>query len=686
MKKGKIIFTLLALFLFISSLYAQTPKWVSTEVQNRVVVLENFTGILNSNAPKADKRANELKKEYPNQFIIINNHCGIWAAPGYGRTEPDLRTDEGDDIFCNSGRHGNPPDVLEGGSPLIYGSINRATYPWAINPDEWQDITESIINQPSIVNIYIKPELNIATRELTVEVEYYYTDDSPVSENFLTIMLLQNEIICYQYGGKEYNPDDLTENGYRHNHVLRSVITPGGAWGDTITKTIKGSYEYRKYTVVLPEEINKVPLDITNLEVVAFISESKSKIYTGHKANIEIITTDLKIEDITECPIKVGKIQPKFKVTNKSNSPITKFDIAYTYILSYYISVIGYENDIYAIVKLKKYDTVTSNIKTYSGILNQGEYAIIEFPEITRANFKYSSYYIIQASVSSVIYSYDAAFLDEDTTDNTIKTVRFALIDTSFSETNINFERSVTASTKLVPPHTVLDESFNSYFYPSQGIGGAKYTSNSVLFLLSAKYNVTDKPGYIMFGEVDCKENPNKILSYYYAYTDSRKNGTPPRIITEISKDWGKTWEKISEITCEETGLLSTEIYKPSSYDFKLVQINLYDYVKENFIIRIGGIPGTDGNALWIDEISIENASNESIEENTKMSIYPNPASNIIHINNNNFIGEEFEIYDMSGKLIIKDINNNNAIKIDNLSTGTYSLKIKDNIFYFIKE
>ena len=52
-----------------------------------------------------------------------------------------------------------------------------------------------------------------------------------------------------------------------------------------------------------------------------------------------------------------------------------------------------------------------------------------------------------------------------------------------------------------------------------------------------------------MFGELICKDNPNKVLSYYYAYSDGKRGGTAPKIVTEISKDWGKSWTRISEIT-----------------------------------------------------------------------------------------------------------------------------------------
>ena len=43
---------------------------------------------------------------------------------------------------------------------------------------------------------------------------------------------------------------------------------------------------------------------------------------------------DVKIEDITEYTLNVENIYPKFKVTNKSDLPITKFDMGYNFILT----------------------------------------------------------------------------------------------------------------------------------------------------------------------------------------------------------------------------------------------------------------------------------------------------------------------------------------------------------------
>ncbi|MBR3091345.1 MAG: Omp28-related outer membrane protein, partial [Bacteroidetes bacterium] len=543
------------------------------------------------------------------------------------------------------------------------------TEPWWQGHAKWMNTVAEIVKQPSIVNIYVKPEINFETRELTVEVEYYYTDDSPVSKNYLTVMLLQNEIICYQAGWNHNQENVINDTLYRHNHALRKIITPGGAWGDTITNTKKGSYECRKYKVTLPDSIKDVPLDLTNLEIIAFIAESKANIYTGHKAIIEVpedTKTDLALEDITEYynTLKFETINPKIKVTNNSVLPITKFNIEYTLANNRNTQ---FNKDFFSKFYGKKiFDTFITKSDTYSGILNKGESVTIELPEITRDDFKASAYYIAQASFSN-IYSDELFLLDTNPTNNTTKTTtKIGLIDTIFSEAEISFENPDTSSNNgFLPAHTVLDKSINPFFSLVQGtigdlqqeLNGAKNSKAAAVFYLDNEYfDVSFKPGYIVFGEIDCKDNPNKILSYYYAYSDYTMNGTRPKIIVEISKDWGKTWQKISEILCEETGKAEKfELrYIPTSEEYKLVQINLYDYAKENFIIRIGGVPGTFGDVLYIDEISITNTSNESIDENTNLLCYPNPATDIIHINNNNLLDKEYEIYDMSGKLIIK--------------------------------
>ena len=297
MKITNLIYLVLASFLIIGSLSAQTPKWVSTEVQKRNVVLEHFTGIIGF-SPLGDRAANQLAQYYPNKIIIINNYCGIFGTYSRVIDYLILTTDEGECIW----------DEISMQKYELYkevclyspeGSINRSHIPWSINSREWALSAKNIMDGNSVVNLYVKPSIDFTARELTVEVEYYYTDDSKASVNFLSVMLLQNEIVGFMDDAKGNPEYAINDSLYRHMHVLRKEITSGGAWGEPITTTTKGSYGLKKYTMVLPDSIKNVPLDITKLEVAAFISENTGNIYTGHNAVIEVpedIRTDLAVE------------------------------------------------------------------------------------------------------------------------------------------------------------------------------------------------------------------------------------------------------------------------------------------------------------------------------------------------------------------------------------------------------
>lgn len=75
----------------------------------------------------------------------------------------------------------------------------------------------------------------------------------------------------------------------------------------------------------------------------------------------------------------------------------------------------------------------------------------------------------------------------------------------------------------------------------------------------------------------------------------------------------------------------------------------------------------------------------QGIEDNSinlNLNVYPNPTSNFLILNagNTEFSTLNFELYDISGKLIEsrKMISNSEAIAMENLPVDTYFLKIKN--------
>lgn len=120
----------------------------------------------------------------------------------------------------------------------------------------------------SPVNLAMETAWNATTRELSVEVAGYYTDN--MTDPRLTVVVLQNNILGPQSGG-------LLGNDYPHRHMLRMMLSED-EFGEPITEKTKGESFNKTYKVTIPEAINDVPFAAYDMEVVAFIAEGKDEI------------------------------------------------------------------------------------------------------------------------------------------------------------------------------------------------------------------------------------------------------------------------------------------------------------------------------------------------------------------------------------------------------------------------
>ena len=72
---------------------------------------------------------------------------------------------------------------------------------------------------------------------------------------------------------------------------------------------------------------------------------------------------------------------------------------------------------------------------------------------------------------------------------------------------------------------------------------------------------------------------------------------------------------------------------------------------------------------------ALENLNNNEVDQ-TNFKIYPNPVNNYINIYSNNEISK-IEIYDLFGKkLLVKEKENLKRVKLSQLSSGVYLVKI----------
>ena len=253
----KFTFALMALLAFTFSLKAQ--QYVSTEPANRNVILEEFTGRGCGYCTDGHRIANELMAANPGRLWAINIHAGGYAYTSY----PNMITTDGNTIHGGFSIDGYPTGV-----------VNRSTSNGQ-SRSAWAGIANQQMNQAAECNIAGMAVVNPQTRMATITVEVYYTGNSSVDQNFLTVAMLQDSILGSQADYGNYNPSQWLNGQYVHMHVLRDVVSES-AWGDPISPTTQGTFITRTYQYEIPETIgspNGVDVDVNNIFFLAWVAE-----------------------------------------------------------------------------------------------------------------------------------------------------------------------------------------------------------------------------------------------------------------------------------------------------------------------------------------------------------------------------------------------------------------------------
>tara|TARA_R110002072_G_scaffold110599_3_gene238433 strand:+ start:2804 stop:4519 length:1716 start_codon:yes stop_codon:yes gene_type:complete len=316
----KLLFPVALLFVAFP-LFSQTI--VSTEPENRKVILEEFTGINCVFCPQGHAIANNIKNNYPDDFFVINIHQGGFSNPGAG--QPDFRTPFGNAIVLQS--------YSGGGFGYPSGTVNRQNFPGremtapgttAMGRGNWTISSVQTIPQSSYVNVSVEAGIDESTRELKVIVEAYYTCDSPEATNKLNVALLQNNTLGPQSGGGQ-------GNNYNHMHRLVHLVT--GQWGIDINTTTAGSFVSETLTYTIPADYNNVPAVLENMEIVVFISETTQNIPSGNGTFPILIVNDndVALKSIQNINDMCGdEVSPVVSIQNLGFNSLTSLDIEYS--------------------------------------------------------------------------------------------------------------------------------------------------------------------------------------------------------------------------------------------------------------------------------------------------------------------------------------------------------------------
>lgn len=226
-------------------------------VSDRVVLVEEVTGVRCPNCPSGSAKIASLVEQFPNQVIAVGIHGSFLTSP-YSDSKYDFRHEAARELE-------NFLKPWEG-KPAAF--VNRKKF----EEEPLRSISEfdllstyvtQELNEPHQLEISMSTIYNEVNRE--VEINLGIIPLADLSGDFrLSIMIAENHII-----DKQANVGEIID-AYEHNHVLRSMLTAFD--GDPYATDLKnGELSNVSFTYTIPSEDGIwVP---ENLEIIAFVAD-----------------------------------------------------------------------------------------------------------------------------------------------------------------------------------------------------------------------------------------------------------------------------------------------------------------------------------------------------------------------------------------------------------------------------
>lgn len=214
-------------------------NFITTFVDERQVLLEEFTGHLCVNCPEAAKLAHDLAEELDHKLIIYSVHAGNFAEPVPGTFfEADLRCAESEELYNNFGIFANPLAL-----------IDRSEYNGAIwvQTNDWQSAVMDQLSKPNEVNLRLSntwyPDLKVIV--IDVETDFISVTDDDYK---LVVYIVEDGIVSPQLNNDPEIGGDTLYN-YVHRNLLRDAVnsTYGEFLGDE-GQVVTGEVYEKQYT------------------------------------------------------------------------------------------------------------------------------------------------------------------------------------------------------------------------------------------------------------------------------------------------------------------------------------------------------------------------------------------------------------------------------------------------------
>ena len=662
----RITLALMALLALSFSLKAQ--QYVSTEPANRNVILEEFTGRGCGYCTDGHRIANELMANNPGRLWAINIHAGGYAQTSY----PNMITQDGNTIHGGFQISGYPTGV-----------VNRTTAAGQ-SRSAWAGIASQQMNQASECNVAGMAIVNPQTRLATITVEVYYTGNSTVDQNFLTVAMLQDSILGSQADYGNYNPTQWLNGQYVHMHILRDVISES-AWGDPISPTTQGTLITRTYEYEIPEVIgspNGVDVDIDNIFFLAWVSERQQ----GNA--YRPILTGCHLDMVQ------GSDEPIYPMI-RSVSQVGGATCTHTKIVD--VTVQNGGTDVLTSLTINaevEGETYTIN---WEGNLAQYEIEKLEIPvevsfgthpinvEITEAN---GQPYSTQVTSSVNCLEWQSVEIEGEEEE-----LKLELMQDKFGN-HITWEFTTPDGTVLASggPYTMLASGTGTQLHIEHATVPAnecvKFTiydqmENGICCSFGhGYYIVKDSQGNVLFGDEDDGEFGAEATHLISVEGAVQVNITE----TEVANVDYNHADFMAHMTCstypDEVGFSCRKVTSSEPMiingvynEFQNI-LGFTDDLEMSSIYMVKAYAVVNGQTYYGPETTFQTWMENVDEFENSLKLYPNPTANVLNVEGEGM--RSIEVYNAVGQCLMKqEINGNKAqVNTESLNNGMYFIRV----------
>ena len=227
-------------------------------VSDRVVLIEELTGVNCPNCPAGSAKVEELLTLFEGKLVGYGIHGSFLSEPITG-SKYDFRTPDGaalENYFAPF--LGKPAAVID------RVQFDEEDF-WSITTiDLWQSYIQREFEKEVLLNLELNVSYDSNSRQVNVEAITIPVRDIP-GDLKLSVMLTESHIVDPQ---KDQN--EILEE-FEHNHVLREILS-SNINGDLIASDLQeGAVESRNFTFTLPPEDGTWIAE--NIEIVAFVTQ-----------------------------------------------------------------------------------------------------------------------------------------------------------------------------------------------------------------------------------------------------------------------------------------------------------------------------------------------------------------------------------------------------------------------------